>query len=607
MTQAKHSRRASFPEAGQECDQHIPVASTGRFEVAFLKKGRPITMLIDMSTWPRPRLARAFAAALRDYLRSPSTVCTRDLIRKRLTELHRFWQFLDTTPAAIDDVRSISPTLMEGYEHWLAERAGGGGTMYQRNLLSGMLRHLRGIEENRPGTLTPDMVERCAYVSLEPVGRVVPRDAYSGAVAEKIRQAARTQVRAAASRITLDGELPRVPADVHPRVHQRYRQVIARFSKLGWIKKSDSYYQRLKERSAYWSSPAVRWPALPHLFYLNIVDLIAFMSLLALETGLELECLMQLKADCLKNPIKGSVEIEYLKRRARGNEHKRLRVRDGGVNTPGGLIRLALSLTARARRRVGTDALWVYACKWGLRDSVHCPKRISQYFVRQHDLLDDAGRPLNLEFHRLRKTHKAEWYIKTQGQLDEFAVGHSIGVAANHYADIPALRHVHEQTVADALKDALDDALKATIILPVDEQEIREDPRDTGIPNMPEEVVAFLDGAQDVWLASCSGFYASPFASKGQPCPVPFWGCLECTNAVITGRKLPALIAFLDFIVAQREVLSAADWSTKFRRAHRRIAEQILPAFPDADVAAARAVARASFDAIYLPPEARAR
>ena len=62
---------------------------------------------------------------------------------------------------------------------------------------------------------------------------------------------------------------------------------------------------------------------------------------------LELQGLMHLKADCLKNPVRGSVEIEHLKRRARGAEHKRrLRVRDGGVNTPGGLIRLALSLTA---------------------------------------------------------------------------------------------------------------------------------------------------------------------------------------------------------------------------------------------------------------------
>ena len=82
---------------------------------------------------------------------------------------------------------------------------------------------------------------------------------------------------------------------------------------------------------------------------------------------------------------------------------------------------------------------------------------------------------------------------------------------------------------------------------------MRKAPAKADLPVPPAEVIAFLDGAQDLWLASCSGFYASPFGKKGQACPVPFWGCLDCGNAVITSRKLPSLIAFLEFMVAQRE------------------------------------------------------
>ncbi|MFX7961235.1 hypothetical protein ABTK60_20310, partial [Acinetobacter baumannii] len=80
------------------------------------------------------------------------------------------------------------------------------------------------------------------------------------------------------------------------------------------------------------------------------------------------------------------------------------------------------------------------------------------------------------------------------------------------------------------------------------------------INNIP----ALLDGDQDVWLAACAGFQNSPFAEAGSPCPQPFWGCLECRNAVITARKLPAILAFLDFIEGERAGLSAADWSIKF-------------------------------------------
>ena len=49
-------------------------------------------------------------------------------------------------------------------------------------------------------------------------------------------------------------------------------------------------------------------------------------------------------------------------------------------------------------------------------------------------------------------------------------------------------------------------------------------------------------------------------------------------------RKVPALLAFLNFIRAQRQVLSEADWIAKFGRVHGRIAEQILPRFAYAEI-----------------------
>jgi len=93
---------------------------------------------------------------------------------------------------------------------------------------------------------------------------------------------------------------------------------------------------------------------------------------------------------------------------------------------------------------------------------------------------------------------------------------------------------------------------------------------------------------------------------KGQACPTPYWSCLDCGNAVITARKLPALIAFLGFITAQRETLAQDDWEAKFGRAHRRIRDQIIPTFPKAVVAAARDTAANTPGLVYLPPEASA-
>ncbi|MGH8429602.1 MAG: hypothetical protein ACREUF_04275, partial [Solimonas sp.] len=220
-------------------------------------------------------------------------------------------------------------------------------------------------------------------------------------------------------------------------------------------------------------------------------------------------------------------------------------------------------------------------------------------------IADDDRRPLHLLLSRLRKTHKALWYAKTQGDLARFAVGHTPEIAARHYADLPSLRHLHEQTIADGLNDALVSALAPRIVTPKEEARAHRDPAALKLPVPPSKVRALMSGREDVWLASCAGFHNSPFAAEGELCPQPFWGCLECPNAVITARKLPALIAFLDFIVSRRAGLSEADWWAKFGRPFARITRQILPAFPERIVAEARQKARSPEHAPYLPLEAR--
>ncbi|MGK4455567.1 hypothetical protein, partial [Klebsiella pneumoniae] len=83
------------------------------------------------------------------------------------------------------------------------------------------------------------------------------------------------------------------------------------------------------------------------------------------------------------------------------------------------------------------------------------PRMTIDAWTQRHGIVDDAGRPLFLRLSQLRKTHKALWYLKTEGHMARFAVGHTAEIAARHYADIPALRPLHEQAVADALEEAL--------------------------------------------------------------------------------------------------------------------------------------------------------
>jgi Winged helix-turn helix len=126
--------------------------------------------------------------------------------------------------------------------------------------------------------------------------------------------------------------------------------------------------------------------------------------------------------------------------------------------------------------------------------------------------------------------------------------------------------------------------------------------RPSGLSVEPEQMEALLSGEQDVWVAGCANFYASPFGKPGFACPVPIWGCLECPNAVITSRHLPTLLLFLNRMVAERERLEERAWAAQFGRAYTRIVQQILPAFPTDVVTAARAMLEASTPVLALPP-----
>jgi hypothetical protein len=592
----------TFPESWNAAGDPATIArlpDRRRFRVRVDDGGE---LMVDLSSWSHPAFAAAIAPLLHELIRRMGPTPIRRTIYCKVLDLQRFWRFLDETATVIDSVDDVTVELVDRYENWLEQSTP--SQVAVRRLMSPLIAILRLAAEKEPGRFSHALAGRLARLGRGQLLAGRPRDAYSSHVTTALRAAARRQTAEATTRVLAGDASPVRRADIEacPVLNRYYDDVLTVLVRDGSIGTRNPVFWRLK--GALWNR---RLPSLPleelhGQLYLTRPDLVGFLVLLSLETGMEIECLKSLKADCLHNPSRGYVEIAYRKRRARGAQWKRLRVRDGGSSTPGGLIRLAIGLTARARRYLGTDALWASWNGYGLSDGTRISRSGVSVFIAHHGVMDDDGRPLHLELSRLRKTQKAERYLRSHGQLDDFALGHTVAVAARHYADIPALRHVHERTVADALQDALGAALKPRLVPPALEEAARASPGSARLPVPAHRVAGLLDGKQDVWLASCGGFHASPFGQKGEPCPTPFWGCLECANAVITARKLPALIAFDTFMIEQRRVMDEQSWAARFGRAHRRIVEQILPAFPPQLVAEARA--KAGPDLIYLPPEA---
>lgn len=556
------------------------------------------TVLVDMTKLdPRP-LAIAFAGALRRSAALGGSIGSAKTIRQYMHASLRFFAWLSEHAPDVVGPGDLRAIHIDGFAKMLEQA--GTRSITHRQVVGMIVNTLRAIETDRPDWIAPELHERLRYTLAAPRGSCTPRDAYSPFVARALRDAARADVEAMFRRF---GAEDRTDED-KPAIARARAKVEAMIARDGAVVAAQPEVQHLYHMRAHHGlSSSGLIDDLHGRHYLLATDLPPLLVMLTLNTGLEPECLTAMTVDCLANARAGTVELRYVKRRARGAEHKSMRVRDGGSGTPGGLIRRLIDVTSAAREHLSGDCLWAYHQIGGLRTGIHLAKYRFVVWVAQHNIVDDDGKPLHLLLSRLRKTHKALWYTKTEGHMARFAVGHTREVAARHYADLPSLRPLHETTVAEAFREAVATAMP-TVLPPTGEQALRKAP-EQATPLMPPDAVGLLlDGKQDVWLAACAGFYNSPFAAAGSPCAQPFWGCLDCPNAVITARKLPAILAFLAFVEEQRLSLPATDWAAKFGRVHARITAQVLPVFGDAVIADARE--QMESERLYLPPEARA-
>ena len=543
------------------------------------------SVLIDFVQLRPRRLALALAKALRLMSEPGGVLGARSTIKQHACAHRKFFEYLAETAPRLRGPEDLRAAHIDGFESWLEGR--GLKPIHRHTVLAKPLLALRALDAETPSLLAPDLKQRLSFTSARPLGRSTPRDSYSPFVARQLRDAARADVAAIGRRIG-SGPVSVAEAGGEQVLLDEAHAIIARDGAIGHRHPIAHRLYVLRHRAR--ATQLALMTLLHARHYLVSPDLVPFLVLLSIETGLEIECLKTLKVDCLRNPKAGTIEIHYLKRRARGAEFKHIRVRDAGPTTPGGVIRSVLALTERARRLRPSDSLWVFWRDGALRDEILQPRETIDTWTAHHDIRDDEGAPLYLTLSRLRKTHKALWYLKSQGEIARFAVGHTPEVAVRHYADIPSLRPVHEATIASAFQEAYDSALKVRVVTPRQETALRRKRRDA----------AALDDVQDVWLAGCSGFTKSPFAPVGAPCPHAAWACLECPNALITAAKLPALFAFLDFLESERDGLSAPAWRAKFGQAHARITQQILPQFPKTVIAKARAAERPR---LHLPIE----
>ncbi|MBB5986554.1 hypothetical protein HNP60_002528 [Sphingobium sp. B1D3A] len=310
------------------------------------------TVLVDMAALdPRP-LAIAFAGALRRSAALGGPIGAASVIKQYVNAYRLFFAWLGDEALNVAGVGDLRAAHIDGFASALDRR--GMGAIHRHITVGKIVNTLRAIEADRPDRIAPDLHERLRYTLATSAGRSTPRDAYSPFVARALRDAARTDVEAMFRRLGADDRtdegdpvIARARADVEAII-ARQGFIVAEHPALKSL-----YFMRMRRGLPI----STLIDDLHGRHHLLARDLPALLVLLTLDTGLEPECLKALTTDCLANPHAGTVELHYLKHRARGAEHKSMRVRDGGSGTPGGLIRRIIEATSVAREHLTDERL----------------------------------------------------------------------------------------------------------------------------------------------------------------------------------------------------------------------------------------------------------
>ena len=375
--------------------------------------------LIDLTALRPRRLALAMGRALRHLAAPGGPLGVRSTVMAYAVAIPKFFAYLADAGEPVAGVETLRARHVDGFEGWL--EAGGLTRIHLFTVLAKIVGVLRQAAIDSPGEVSSDLRDRLRYVSAKPFQRSRPRDAYSPFVARQLRDAARGDVTAVLRRLQQvrssvpDPVLSGMEAAVHAVIEEH-----------GLLRGDQPAYRSLYFARARRGLPTQQLgEELNGRYHLTRNDIVPFLVLLALETGLEIECCKELTVDCLQNASNrdGRDQLSQAPgagRRAQAPADPRWRVHDAG-----GMIRRLIDGDGRARGTIQREPLGLPWRRRIRRWHSASAGRWSMRWTRRHDIVDDDGRPLRLLLSHLRKTHKALWYIKTEGHIARFAVGHT--------------------------------------------------------------------------------------------------------------------------------------------------------------------------------------
>jgi len=248
--------------------------------------------------------------------------------------------------------------------------------------------------------------------------------------------------------------------------------------------------------------------------------------------------------------------------------------------SPFGIYELLLDLGAEARSRCGTESL--FACFHhtgpkgrGFRAGV--PKAVLMLWGQYHKLVYDEPDPetgemleLRVDGRRLRLT----WL-----ELNQKPVAHTESTLANEYLARNRGNLAEYQSVVAKVLDEQVQAARSRPPIPVltaEEVELAgSDPATVAARHGmdPAGLADLLDGRLDTVLTGCADNLASPYNPPGAPCTASFLLCLSCRCARATPAHLPIQVLVYDAIETRKQEMTPLRWAERYAQPATRLAD----------------------------------
>ncbi len=595
-------RRAALPQAGYAMPRRLFISEDEcRVRLFPEDGGRPAD--IDLSVLPVPPQLQAWFAGAVAGVTGPGG--TRRSLRSgldTLSILKRFTRFLaglDQPPQSPDQLTAahVSGFILAG------------GAALHRDIPA--LRSILRFAQDPPS----GFAARLAQASVPNTD--MPAVSYSPDEYQRIIAAARSQLRAAATRIASGRtELAAWRAGLIGQAAEPARWEAARLldhaDRHGDVPRRGSSQTR-----TYSAQCAGGAPAIMSRLHLTYHEAVAGFVLLLTLTGHNHSTVAALTtAHSRPDGYAGGVPsalVEMVKPR-RGSRRASMSqaLQSGGeasapdagrieVITAFGVYTALLDLAGPARARCGSDSLFAFyhyaggSAGRGFRAGI--PKAALACWA-QHTWQasgqdnPDGGEPagLRVSSRRLRLT----WL-----EMNQKPVAHTETTLANQYlARNRGNLAEYQQVVAAALAGQVTAARSRPPIPALTPHDVELAATDPGAVadryGLDEQRLAqLLAGRLDTVLAGCTGNLNSPHSRAGEPCTASFLLCLSCPNARATPAHLPVQVLTADMLTARREQMTPLDWAQRFADPATRLGD-LLARYTSAAIGDARQAATAA-------------